>query len=56
MRRRWKEREAVKRSWTDLPERTLQEILKHMLLSEAAGPNCVTEELSVGIGFLSDFW
>ena len=25
MRRRWKEREAVKRSWTDLPERTLQD-------------------------------
>ena len=43
-------------SWMDLPEQTLQEILKHILLSEAAGANCVTEELSVGIGFLSDFW
>jgi len=40
----------------DLPEQTLQEILKHILLSEAAGANCVTEELSVGIQFLSDFW
>ena len=43
-------------SWMDLPEKKLQEILKHILLSEAAGPNCVTEQLSVGIGFLSDFW
>ena len=40
----------------DLPERTLQEILKNILLSEAAGANCVTEELSVGIQFLSEFW
>ena len=46
----------MEQSWIDLPEQTLQEILKHILLSEAAGPNCVTEELSVGIGFLSDFW
>ena len=46
----------MEQQWMDLPEQTLQEILKHILLSEAAGPNCVTEELSVGIQFLSDFW
>ena len=46
----------MEQSWTDLPEEMLQEILKHILLSEAAGPNGVTEDLSVGIQFLSDFW
>ena len=43
-------------SWMNLSEQEQQEILKHLLLSEAAGPNAVTEELSVGIRFLSDFW
>ena len=43
-------------SWMNLPENTLQEILKHILLSEAAGPNIVTQSVSVGINALSDFW
>ncbi len=43
-------------SWMDLSEQTLQEILKHILLSESTGPNIITENLTVGLDFLSDFW
>ena len=42
--------------WKDMPEEKLQEVFRQVLLSEAPGANAVTEELTVGMDRLADFW
>ncbi len=43
-------------AWLDLKEDELQHALRQILLSESAGPNLITRDMSVGVDFLADFW
>ena len=43
-------------TWSALGPAERQAALKHILLSESAGPNPLARDLSVGIDFLADFW